>query len=337
MSRLSTSVLIASCRPRAVTRCLESLAVQTTPPDEVIVAWQADDTATRDAASSIARSNPAVRLVHSPEPGVVPAENAALSQASGAIILLIDDDAVAPPDWIARHLSHYGDPRVGAVGGSFDNYNPDGAPFPKRSAEPVGKITWYGKLCGNTYDHDPAWRSRAPIEVHHLAGGNMSLRREAFGRFEFRLRRYWQLFEMDACWQVRNRGYSVLFDFANVIDHYPTSTTFAAGRDGDLTVKIYNSAYNHAFVMSKHLRGWRRAVCWGYLIGVGSVNTPGLAGFFAGVLRHGKPARELTILRQTWQSRFAGWREGASKRREMDSTPAPKLAALTQPRSPGSL
>jgi GT2 family glycosyltransferase len=322
MSGLTTSVLIASCRPLAVTRCLESLAVQTTPPNEVIVAWQGDDTATRDAANAAAADRGlAVRVVHSSEVGVVPAENAALSRASGAIILLIDDDAVAPSDWVARHLSYYRNPRVGAVGGPFDNYHPDGTPFPKRSAEPVGKITWYGKSIGNIHDHDLGWRSRGPTEVHHLAGGNMSLRREAFARFESRLRRYWQLFEMEVCLQVRRRGYRVLFDFANVIEHHPTSQTFVAGREGDLTVKIFNSAYNHAFVMSKHLSGWRRAACLAYMLGVGSVNTPGLAGFFAGVLRHGNPGRELTILRRTLQSRFAGWQAG-TREKPADQPPA---------------
>ncbi len=324
MSGLRTSVLIASCRPQALTRCLESLAAQTTPPDEVIVAWQGDDTATRDAAKAVAASaGLAVRAIHSPEVGVVPAENAALDQANGAILLLIDDDAVAPADWVARHLSHYSDPRIGAVGGPFDNYNPDGTPFPKRSNAPVGKITWYGKLIGNVYDHIPAWRSRGPTEVHHLAGGNMSLRREAFGRFESQLRRYWQLFEMEVCLQIRRRGYRVLFDFGNVIQHHPTSQTFVPGRHGDLTVKIFNSAYNHAFVMGKHLSGWRRAACLAYMLGVGSVNTPGLAGFFASVLRHGRPGRELTILRQTLRSRFAGWQAGTREKSRPDASATP--------------
>ena len=43
MSNPNTSVLIASRRPRELTRCLESLVAQTTKPDEVIVAWQGDN------------------------------------------------------------------------------------------------------------------------------------------------------------------------------------------------------------------------------------------------------------------------------------------------------
>ncbi len=334
MSNPSTSVLIASRRPRELTRCLESLAVQTTKPDEVIVAWQGDDSRTRDAAAgAAARLDLTVRIVHSPEVGVVPAENAALDRAGGEIALLIDDDAVAPIDWIARHLSHYRDPCVGAVGGPFTNYNPDGTPFPKRSAEPVGAITWYGKPIGNIHDHTPEWRSRRPAEVDHLAGGNMSLRRSAIGRFESRLRRYWQHFELEACLQVRARGCRVLFDFANVVEDYPTSATFVAGREGDLAVKVFNSAYNHAFVLGKHVTGWKRVVCLAYLLGVGSVGAPGLVGFLVGVRRYGNPRRELSILRRTWQARLEGWRAGG---RERAAGPRPADFGSPAPAAPES-
>ena len=315
MSEPSTSVLIAGTRQRALARCLESLAVQTVPPGEVLVAWQGDDTPTRDTTvETAARLRLPVRAVHAPERGVVPAENAALDAAGGEIVLLIDDDAVAPRDWLARHLAHYRDPRVGAVGGPFTNYHPDGAPYVKRPAEPVGALSWCGKPHGNMNDHPPAWRGRPAAEVHHLAGGNMSLRRAAFGRFEARLRRYWQFFEMDACLQVRARGYRVLFDFANVIDHHPTSATFAAGRDGDLAVKVFHPAYNHAFVLGKHLAGWRRAACLAYLLGVGSVGAPGLLGSLAAAWRYGRPWRELGILRRTLRARVEGWRDGSRER-----------------------
>ncbi|HJZ94720.1 MAG TPA: glycosyltransferase, partial [Gemmataceae bacterium] len=176
MSSPSTSVLIASCRPAALARCLDSLAAQAMPADEVIVAWQGGDTATRNAALAAARSGLPVRTVHSPDIGVVPAENAALDAAVGEIVLLIDDDAVAPPDWLARHLDHYRNPRVGAVGGPFTNVGSDGIPFSTRTAEPVGTITWYGKPYGNMSDQPLSWRLRPPTPVHHLAGGNMSLR-----------------------------------------------------------------------------------------------------------------------------------------------------------------
>ena len=97
MTNLRGCVLIPSYRrPGFLEKCLASLAAQTTPPEEVIVVWQADDTPTRDVAERLLGSLPfPLRVVHSPEAGVVPAENVALAVATGEIILLIDDDAIA--------------------------------------------------------------------------------------------------------------------------------------------------------------------------------------------------------------------------------------------------
>src|SRR5207237_6255006 len=80
-ARPSTSVLIPSYnRPRRLLGCLDGLAAQEVLPDEVIVVWQGDDTATRDAATSCAKRLPyPLRVLHSVEKGVVVAENPAIA------------------------------------------------------------------------------------------------------------------------------------------------------------------------------------------------------------------------------------------------------------------
>jgi hypothetical protein len=317
---LTTTVLIPSFRrPHRLVECLLSLARQTCKPAEVIVVWQANDHATREAAENLEEQLPySLRIVHQPEVGIVPAENRALAMAAGEIILLIDDDAIAPPHWIARHLSFYSDARVGAVGGPAVNFKPDGTPFPKRAVEPVGKLTWYGRGLANLYDHIDDWSSRPPQEAESLVGYNMSLRRNAFDRFEDRLKPYWQFFELEACMQVKARGHRVLVDFANVVEHHPTNTAYTAGRDGDLTVKVYHAAYNQSFILAKHspwlLRPWRLL----YLLAVGSVGAPGLVAFLVAVRRHGNLIREAVILMATWRHVVAGWREGARARSKAD-------------------
>ncbi len=316
MSDLTSSVLIPSFRrPGRLAGCLESLKAQKTPPGEVIVVWQADDLATRDAAEEFHRRTPfPLRVLHSPEAGVVAAENTALDAAVGQIILLIDDDAVAPPDWVSRHLAHYADPTVGAVGGSADNHRPDGLPFVARNVEPTGKLTWYGRVIGNMYDQVPEWRSRPPQEGDHLVGYNMSLRREAFDRFEARLRPYWQFFEGEACLQVKSRGYRILVDFANVVEHYPTNLVYFPGRDGNLRIKFYHGAYNVAFALAKHSPWTLRPARLLYLLGIGSMTAPGLLAFCVALRRFGHPRRELGIFAQTVRYNLAGWRAGARAR-----------------------
>lgn len=315
--RPTVSVLIPSYRrPERLAACLASLDRQTVLPDEVFVVWQADDEATRDAARSVAETA-AYRLtvLHCPEHGVVPAENTALDRATGEVIALIDDDAVAPAGWLDRHLRFYADPAVGAVGGPADNYYPDGKKFDPVDREPVGRLTWFGKPHGNMHTQPVDWRDRPPIAVDSLVGYNMSLRRTAFDHFEPGLRRYWQGFELDACLQAAAHGYRVLFDFGNVVDHVPTNPTYAPGRDGDLQVKIYNGAYNHAFALAKHSPPGLRAVRLAYQLAVGSTAAPGLLGAFAGWRRYGRPRREAAILVRTWGAVAAGWRAGAARRK----------------------
>jgi GT2 family glycosyltransferase len=316
---MTGTVLIPSFkRPAALRRCLDSLASQATKPDQVLVAWQADDIETRDLVEEVARLAPfPMRAVHSERIGVVPAENAALDQANGEVILLIDDDATAPPEWFARHMKHYEDSSVGAVGGPADNVYPDGTPFPRRSDEPVGALSWWGRTTGNMHDQPIEWRTRPPIPVDHLVGYNMSLRRAAFDRFEEGLKPYWQMFETDACLQVRRRGFSVLFDFANVVEHRPTNTAYTSGRQGDLQVKIFNAAFNQALVLAKHSSKLQWPARLAQMLLIGSVNAPGLAGWAVAWRRYGHLGREMKILRETWKSRLAGARVGRAARKQM--------------------
>lgn len=338
MSPPTSSVLLVSYRrPTILATCLEHLAGQDPAPGEVIVVWQADDVATRDEAERHRGALPCpLRVIHSPEAGVVAAENAALGASSGAVVLLLDDDSIAGPDWVGRHLAHYDDPAVGAVGGPADNFQ-SGQYHPKRAVEPVGAISWYGRVRGNMYDHVPEWRARPPRDVDHLVGYNMSLRRAAFDRFESGLRPYWQMFEMDACLQVKARGYRVVFDFGLVIEHRPNNMSYAPDRGGDLKVKVDNAAYNAGFVLAKHtptaLRPWRLA----YLLAVGTTITPGLAAYPIAVRRYGRPGRELTILGRAMRNHLAGWRAGsAARRRDRIRRPEPGRVAGTGPLRVGS-
>ncbi len=316
MAPNTSSVLIPSLRRTdALEACLDSLAQQQTLPTEVIVVWQRDDYATRDAAEGKRSGFPVpLRVLHCDEMGIVAAENLALTASTGDLVLMLDDDVVAPPDWVQRHTEHYLDTTVGAVGGPAVNFAPDGTKYPVRKAEPQGRITWYGKTIGNMHDHPDGWRDRELTDVDHLVGYNLSFRRSALGVFEAGLRPYWQMFEMDACLQVAGSGQRVLFDYSNVVEHHPTNPAFAGGREGDLQTKIYNAAFNRSFVLAKHSRSLQRGVRLAYLLLVGTVGTPGLVGFLVATARFGSVAREFRILGQTLRHTLAGWRAGARVR-----------------------
>ncbi len=336
----TSSVLIASLRrPESLRRCVRSLARQDQPPDEVVIVWQGDDTSTRDAAESLRDESPfPIAVVHCREVGIVAAENRALEVASGRIVLLTDDDVVVPRDWVERHLAYYQDPRVGAVGGPYRNIRPDGTSQPERTAGPVARMTWYGRVHGNMYDHPIGWRRRAPRDVDHLAAGNMSLRRSAFDGFEARLRPYWRMFELEACLRLKALGFRVVFDFANVVDHHFSDTPGnLPGRLGDLQTKVYNAAYNRAFALANHspwyLRPWRLL----YLAAVSTAEAPGPLGFPLALKRHGNPRREAAIVGNVWRHRREGWRAGTKARRDRDTRGVPGIRTPDRPSIPVAL
>ena len=314
----TVSVLIPSFgRPQRLLACLEGLANQSILPNEVVVVWQGDDFQTRDAITAASGALPYPLMdLHHPQTGIVPAENLALDYAIGEVIALIDDDAVPPPDWLKKHLEFYRDPTVGAVGGPADNWLIDGTLFPRRMVEPVGRLTSFGRVHGNMHTQALEWRSRPPAVVDHLVGYNLTLRRRAFDCFESGLRPYWQTFELDACLQVKARGFRVVFDFSNVVDHYPRGVVYGGGRNGDLRLKIYNGAYNMALVLAKHSPLGLRMLRLTYLLLVGSVSCPGLLGAFMGYWRYGDLRREVGVLLETWGAVISGWRAGSSLRNQ---------------------
>ncbi|MGD0581227.1 MAG: glycosyltransferase [Bryobacteraceae bacterium] len=309
----SSSILIPSYRRlHQLGRCLEGIARQTLPPDEVIVVWQYDDQATRDLAVRLSPTfEGRLKVIHCPTTGIVPAENKGLENAKGEIILLIDDDAVAPDNWLANHLKHYDDQAIGAVGGPALNHTPSGERFPVQQVRQIGKLTWYGKLIGNLNDTVLKNRHPAMLEVDSLAGNNMSLRRSAFDVFDEHVKEYWQFFEFEACQQVKHRGFSVIFDLDNSVLHYPASTNrvYDATREGNLTITLYNAAYNHAYILSKWTTGIFRVVRLFYLMTISSVPFPGPIKYPLAVWRYGQPRREFRIMLGIMKSHWKGWRD----------------------------
>ena len=319
-SNPTTSVLIATWqRPDLLERALRSLWRQTTLPTEVIVCWQANDLATRDRLAMLQAQSPPCPLVavHLPENGIVPAENAALKASRGELILLLDDDAIAPPDWVERIAAFFRqNPGCGAFGGPADCWTAAGNRLPINPRRPVAGLSWFGRLTTNLHDQPPEWRTRPPERVDHLVGYNMALRRKAFGHFEERLRPYWQLFELDACLQVAAAGLEVWFDPGLVVEHRVAYTTgaYAPGREGDWAIRFENSSYNQAFVLSKHSRSTiQRIIRFIYLMAVGTSNTPGPLLVPLCVYRNKQITRELRLVLTCLKWKGRGWRAGADR------------------------
>ncbi len=127
------------------------------------------------------RTDLSVRVVASTgRKGLSGARNTGLGATTADIVVFLDDDAEARPDWLAGLLAPYADPRVVAVGGAAEPAFPPGHRRPALlpSAQPDesgvrGELDW---VVGCTYTGQPARLA----DVRNLMGCNMSFRRDVF-------------------------------------------------------------------------------------------------------------------------------------------------------------
>jgi glycosyltransferase involved in cell wall biosynthesis len=145
---------------------VDSVRAQSMPAGEIIVVVDHNPALSTRLAAAL----PGVRVTqNSGAPGVSGAKNTGVALARGDLVAFLDDDAVAEPDWLAFLADSFTDPRVIGVGGLVLPRWEDRRPrwFPAEFDWVVG--------CNDL--RMPRSRAR----IRNLMGGNMSLRREAFG------------------------------------------------------------------------------------------------------------------------------------------------------------
>jgi glucosyl-dolichyl phosphate glucuronosyltransferase len=142
---------------------VRSLHEQTLRPHEVVVVVDHNDQLLGRAR---ARLPGAVVIENTGARGLGGARNSGVTAASGSIVVFLDDDAVASPEWLALLARAYRDPDVAGVGGSSE-------PLWERARPP-----WFPRefdwVVGCSYLGMPVTAQ----EVRNLHGCNMSFRRE---------------------------------------------------------------------------------------------------------------------------------------------------------------
>ncbi len=114
-------VIPAYNEERQLHNCLQSIALQTVKPLEVIVV----DNNSTDRTAAVAGSYPFVRVIKEHEQGRVYARNAGFYAAKGDVIGRIDADIILPDNWVEHVAKFYESPhhaRVAWTGsGNFTN------------------------------------------------------------------------------------------------------------------------------------------------------------------------------------------------------------------------
>lgn len=102
-------------RASSIVAAVESLLRNDYPNFELLIIDQSTNTNTAEALDEI-RADSRVRYFASSERGVSRARNQLLAQAHGEIVLMTDDDCLAPADWVRQMVAVFGRyPRAGVV------------------------------------------------------------------------------------------------------------------------------------------------------------------------------------------------------------------------------
>lgn len=272
---MKLSVVIPTyMRAQEIDRCLSGLAEQQRPPDQVVVIVRNDDRETPSVVQKWANRLP-VETWTIQIPGVVQALNLGLQQVTGDIVTITDDDTFALPDWLSRIEQHFlDDPRLGGLGGR-DIIHERGVIL-EPNTEQVGLVLPYGRLIGNHH-----LGLGGPREVDHLKGVNMSFRIAAIEGMQFdtglRGKGAQVYFELAFAFEVKRRGWRIVYDPAILVHHY-----LALRHDhdvrGDPDIQAdANAAYNLAVAVRRYMQpGFKRTLTLLWVRYIGAFGHPGL-------------------------------------------------------------
>ncbi len=211
-------VVPTSGRPRALDRCLGALAEQDAGAEafEVVVVDDSPGADARIVPQWARRLR--LRRIDTHASGAAVARNAGAAAATAPLLLFLDDDIVARPDLVRRHLERHA--------GSGDDLVVVGAYPPRpvsRSLAATAAALWWEDL------FHALRRTVAPTFVGALSG-NLSLSRSAFersGGFDARFGRYRR---EDWEWGVRALGAGLRLDFEPSARGHHEYALAAAGR-----------------------------------------------------------------------------------------------------------
>jgi hypothetical protein len=232
--------------------CLDSLAAQTRPAERVVVV----DNGSSDRSLDLVRAHPLrpESIALGANRGFAAAANAGIRAADGEVIVLLNNDAVADPRWLAAGLDALArHPAAGFVASlvldladrdrvdsAGDLYPPDGRPRPRGRGERAADFT-------------------APMEAISAGAAAAFYRRELLertGGFEESFFAY--LEDVDLGLRARALGYRCRFEPAAVVYHQGAGTTLAdrpGRRPMDSSTRVFLIASNRVRLLA---RTWPR-------------------------------------------------------------------------------
>lgn len=193
-----------------------------------------------------------IRLIRLPHPSIPHAMNVALAEATGEIVLFVDDDVIPSPQLVRGHAAAYGDPGVWAVVGQVLQPGEEVAHFDEASLR-AGAV----RDLEFRFNHDQA------ADVQNVIACNLSVHRRralSIGGFDENFLAAAYRFESDFALRVVAAGGRVRFEPAAPLQHLhvPTGGVRAHG-DHRRSAKPSHSAGDYYFARHHVASFWRYA------------------------------------------------------------------------------
>jgi GT2 family glycosyltransferase len=257
-------------RPDVLVDCLSALKKQTLTDFSVLCVCRPTDVETRQIVAAFTVQDSRFVEVIVDKPGLVEALNVGLRQAVAEFVTFTDDDAEAPPHWLATVVEHFNQhPECGAVGGR-DWLKIDEPALESPSAvKRVGVYSWFGRFSAS--HHCPI--EKEFVRCALLKGVNMSFRRalvkDVLIGEGLRGEQCAHGTESSLCAAVSRLGGEVHFVNDAWVLHHCAPRPQNDERTSGTSQYAYDNTFNYAYVLWRYqpLRTAIAAHMWGLLAG----------------------------------------------------------------------
>ncbi|MEQ9620233.1 MAG: glycosyltransferase [Deltaproteobacteria bacterium] len=286
------SVIIPTYNRRnSVKRILKALAEQTFSPRdyEVIVSIDGSEDGTGEIIEEF-KPDYSLRSIWSPNSGRAAACNRGIREASGDVIILLDDDMEPSREFInAHYAAHIGEERLGVMGA---------APVPiKDTSQPI--VKYIGTKFNNHLK-----KISAPgynFQIRDFYSGNFSIRRELLleiGVFNEAFRIYGNE-DVELAWRMLGAGVKLSYNSDALATQHSekdfrgiAGDNIAKGKTAVLLASLYPDSINHLKLSEYRHPSWKWGTLRRALVSVSMIfsKTPELIILFTRLMEKLHPA-----------------------------------------------